>query len=259
MRKKVFCLFLLITCCCLLPIQAFGDDRSFVGNVSITDSESRLFRWLLEETNPESAKMIIDGPIEADGKVRHLYFEAIGPSLEGLRIESFSVEAVFSDFGPIETWTEKGPSGIKEVVMGYFDATMTDSDINGFLRGMTMEDDDGRWSSLSVKFVSGGVSALGYYDVKNPGLRLKVELDGKLILKDRSEIWLDRYVFKVNNDDQSSVVGKALEEVQPIVDMKNFIFPVQLQTLELQGGHMRLATRVLPKSFEGISFSYRNQ
>ena len=259
LRRKGFCLFILIACCCLLPIGAYGEEISFVGKVSVTDPETRLFSWLLKNTQPEEARMIIDAPVGSDGKVRHLYFEAKGPRLDGLRVDFLSVETVFNDFGLLESWTDEGPLEIKDVVVGYFDATMTDSDINGFLRGLTMEDDDGRWSSISVKFVPGGLSALGYYDIKNPSLSLKVELDGKLVLRERSEIWLDRYVFRVNNDDQSSVVEKALRDVQPIVDMKGFLFPVQLQTLELEMGRMRLATRVLPGSFDGISFAYRSR
>ena len=259
LRRKSFCLFILIACSCLLPIGAYGEERSFVGKVSVTDPETRLFSWLLKNTQPEEAKMILDAPVGSDGKVRHLYFEAKGPYLDGLRVESLSVETVFNDFGPLDSWTDEGPLEIKDVVVGYFDATMTDSDINGFLRDLTMEDDGGRWSSISVKFVPGGLSALGYYDLKNPNLSLKVELDGKLVLRERSEIWLDRYVFRVNNDDQSSVVEKALRDVQPIVDMKGFLFPVQLQTLELDTGRMRLATRVLPGSFGGIPFVYRSR
>ncbi|SMG46069.1 Protein of unknown function [Dethiosulfovibrio salsuginis] len=259
MRRKGFCLFLFVAFCCFLPFRAYSQERSFSGRVDVTGPETSLLRWLVEETKPESARMILDGPIGSDGKVRHLYFEAVGPTLEGLRVESLSVETVFADFGPLSTWTDRGPSEIREVVMGYFDSTMTDSDINGFLRGMTMKGDEGDWESISVKFIPGGLSALGYYNLRNPGLKLKVELDGKLVLRDRSEIWLDRYVFKVNNDDQSSVVESALEKVQPIVDMKNFIFPVQLQTLDLQKGRMRLATRVLPKPFDGISLVYRSK
>lgn len=259
MRRKGFCLFLFTAFLCFLPFVAQGQERAFVGEVTVTDVETKLFRWLVNETGPESARMIIDGPIAQDGKVRHLYFEAVGPNLEDLRVESLKVETVFNDFGPTSTWTDKGPSGIKEILTGYFDSTMTDSDINGFLRGLTMKGDDGDWESISVRFVPGGLSALGYYNVKNPGLRLKVELEGSLVLRERSEIWLDRYVFRVNNDDQSSVVEKALRKVQPILDMKNFIFPVQLQVLDLQKGKMRLATRVLPKPFEGVSLVYRSK
>nr|WP_321502605.1 hypothetical protein [uncultured Dethiosulfovibrio sp.] len=259
MRRKGFYLFLFVAFSCFFPFRAYTQERLFSGSVDVTGPETSLLRWLVDVTGPESARMILDGPIGADGKIRHLYFEAVGPTLEGLRVESLSVETVFTDFGPLSTWTDRGPSEIREVVMGYFDSTMTDSDINGFLKGMTMKGDEGDWESISVKFIPGGLSALGYYNLRNPGLKLKVELDGRLVLRDRSEIWLDRYIFKVNNDDQSSVVESALEKVQPIVDMKNFIFPVQLQTLDLQKGRMRLATRVLPKPFDGISLVYRSK
>lgn len=236
---------------------AYGENRSFVGEVAGSDPEARLFRWLMEELKPEKARMIIDGPVGEDGKVRHLYMEAQGPSLDGLRVASVTLEAMFSDFGPVAEWNEKGPSGLREVVMGYFDAVMTDSDINGFLRGMIVEDDDGRWESLSVRFLPKGLSVSGYYCVKDPmDLKIKVDLDGALSLRDNAEIWIDNYSFRVNNDDQSSVVENALREVQPIVDMKDFIFPVQLKVLELKDGKMRLATRVSPKTFDGIALDF---
>ncbi|MCF4114413.1 MULTISPECIES: hypothetical protein [Dethiosulfovibrio] len=248
----------LLTAVLLLSATAHADTRPFVGDIEGSAPEVRLFRWLVDRVSPESALMVLDGPIEKDGKVRHLYFEAIGPSLDGFKVASVKVETVFNDFGPLESWGDGGPADVDEIVMGYFDAVITDSDVNDFLKGLVVEDDSGRWEGLSVEFSPSGISAKGYYRVEDPvSLRVKVDLQGELTLKEGREIWIDRYMFKINNDDQSSVVEKALKDVQPIVDMEDFVFPVHLKTLDLRKGRMRLATRVIPAPFDGISLSYK--
>ncbi|MCF4151390.1 DUF2993 domain-containing protein [Dethiosulfovibrio sp. F2B] len=237
---------------------AYAEIRSFVGGIEGNDPEVRLFRWLVDRVAPESALMVLDGPVDKDGKVRHLYFEAVGPSLDGFKVASIKVETVFNDFGPLELWGDGGPADVDEIVMGYFDAVITDSDVNDFLKGLVVEDGSGRWEELSVMFSPSGISAKGYYRVEDPvSVRIKVDLQGELTLKEGREIWIDRYVFKINNDDQSSLVEKALRDAQPIVDMEDFVFPVHLKSLDLKKGRMRLATRVLPAPFDGISLSYK--
>ncbi len=243
-----------------LAVVAWGSEQAFVGEVPASDRETQLFRWLVRTTSPEKARMILDDRVPDDGKIRHMYFEAVGPSIEGLRFSSLSLEAAFSDFGPVDEWNDDGPRALSSVLRGYLDASMSDSDLNQFLRGLVVEDDDGRWDSMSVQFLPKGLSARGYYHVSRPvSLRVKVELDGQLDLREGTEIWLDRYQFRINNDDQSSVVAKALQKAQPIVNMKDFVFPVHLNTLELQKGWMHLVTRTAPQPFDGLVYSYRSK
>ncbi len=259
MQKRLV-VFLCIIISALSAVAAWGSEQTFVGNVTESDRETRLFRWLVTTTSPEKARMILDDKIPDDGKVRHLYFEALGLSLKGLRFSSLFLEAAFSDFGPVDEWNDDGPKELRSVLRGYLDVSMSDSDLNQFLKGLVVEDDDGRWESMSVRFFPKGLAARGYYHVRRPvNLRMKVELDGQLDLREGAEIWLDRYQFRINNDDQSSVVAEALRKAQPIVDMKDFIFPVHMSTLELQKGWMHLVTRTAPKPFDGLVYSYESK
>lgn len=261
MKKRyylVFCAMIMFSLFFVSDISA--KEHSFVGKVTGKSSESRLFSWFVDQVKPESAYMVIDEPVAEDGKVRHLYFEADGPSLDNFRIKSLKVETMFNDFGSVKDWSSEGPKAVKDIVMGYFDATMVDSDINGFLKGMVVEDKNGCWEKLHVGFVEQGLVAGGYYHVKKPvGVRIKVDLNGRLSLRNGSEIWLDKYHFSVNNADQSSFVEESIRDIQPIVDMKSFIFPVHIKKLELKKGMMRAVTRVEPVPFKGISFKYRSR
>ncbi|PIE54570.1 MAG: hypothetical protein CSA35_05190 [Dethiosulfovibrio peptidovorans] len=258
--KKRLVVFMFVVISAVSVVTAWGTERSFVGDVAASDRETRLFRWLVAMMSPEEARMILDEKVPNDGTVRHIYFEAVGPSLEGLRFSSISLEAAFSDFGPVEAWNDDGPKELRSVLRGYLDASISDSDLNQFLKGLVVEDDDGCWESMSVRFLPGGLSASGYYHVHRPvNLRIKVDLDGRLELREGAELWLDRYQFRINNDDQSSIVDKALQKTQPIVNMKDFVFPVHLNTLELQKGWMHLATWTVPKPFDGLAYSYRSK
>jgi hypothetical protein len=92
--------------------------------------------------------------------------------------------------------------------------------------------------------------------VKNPGLTLLAEVKTGLEIRQGKELWLKDVELKINHDEQTDAVRQAIRDIQPVVDIRDFPFPVTLAVLSVDDQKLRISTRTPPKPFEGILLRY---
>ena len=63
--------------------------------------------------------------------------------------------------------------------------------------------------------------------------------------------------MRVNKVDlPKSITEKAISQIQPVIDLNEFIFPLTLDKIEQTEDKVTLASRLDPEPFEGIKYTY---
>jgi hypothetical protein len=47
-----------------------------------------------------------------------------------------------------------------------------------------------------------------------------------------------------------------VEQIQPLLDLRKFVFPLKLHSIEYDETCLSIASRVLPEAFQGILYEY---
>ena len=89
-------------------------------------------------------------------------------------------------------------------------------------------------------------------------LDILIEIDSKLKIVNRRELWLDNPQVRINKMDLPDyITNKALSQIQPLLDLARFPLPLKLHTVTLEKGTALLSTRILPEPMErGITYHY---
>lgn len=250
------------------PSRAFAAEtqavRTFSGAVEETDLSTRLLRNLVESLAPESLELILEGGPDASGAVRRLYFEARGAKQGGIRIESLRLEALFVKFdlggpsgngGSAPGEGNLGDLNVSEAVQGYFEGRVLEKDLNDFLLGATLTGGGAEWRNLRFDLRPGGFSASARFASGVVSARVVVESD--LEIEDRDRLRMRNYRISVNNaETDMAMILEAIEKAQPLLDFRDFPFPVRLRELTVDEDALVLATRVAPTRFEGTTLRY---
>jgi hypothetical protein len=250
------------------PSRAFAAEtqavRTFSGAVEETDLSTRLLRNLVESLAPESLELVLEGGPDASGAVRRLYFEARGAKQGGIRIESLRLEALFVKFdlgGPSGNDASApgegnlGDLNVSEAVQGYFEGRVLEKDLNDFLLGATLTGGGAEWKDLRFDLRPGGFSASARFASGVVSARVVVESD--LEIEDRDRLRMRNYRISVNNaETDMAMILEAIEKAQPLLDFRDFPFPVRLRELTVDEDALVLATRVAPTRFEGTTLRY---
>jgi hypothetical protein len=250
------------------PSRAFAgkpqEVRTFTGTVEATDLPARLLRNLVESLAPESLELVLEGGPDASGAVRRLYFEARGAKQGGLRIDSLRLEALFVKFdlpgpsgdgGSAPGEGNLGDLNVSEAVQGYFEGRVLEKDLNDFLLGATLTGGGAEWKDLCFDLRPGGFSASARFASGVISARVVVESD--LEIEDRDRLRMRNYRISVNNaETDMAMILEAIEKAQPLLDFREFPFPVRLRELAVDEDALVLATRVAPTRFEGTTLRY---
>lgn len=250
------------------PSRAFAAEtqavRTFSGAVEETDLSSRLLRNLVESLAPESLELVLEGGPDASGAVRRLYFEARGAKQGGIRIESLRLEALFVKFdlggpsgngGSAPGEGNLGDLNVSEAVQGYFEGRVLEKDLNDFLLGATLTGGGAEWRDLRFDLRPGGFSASARFASGVVSARVVVE--SELEIEDRDRLRMRNYRISVNNaETDMAMILEAIEKAQPLLDFRDFPFPVRLRELTVDEDALVLATRVAPTRFEGTTLRY---
>ncbi|WP_026368893.1 DUF2993 domain-containing protein [Aminiphilus circumscriptus] len=250
------------------PSRAFAAEtqavRTFSGAVEETDLSTRLLRNLVESLAPESLELVLEGGPDASGAVRRLYFEARGAKQGGIRIESLRLEALFVKFdlggpsgndGSVHGEGNLGDLNVSEAVQGYFEGRVLEKDLNDFLLGATLTGGGAEWRDLRFDLRPGGFSASARFASGVVSARVVVESD--LEIEDRDRLRMRNYRISVNNaETDMAMILEAIEKAQPLLDFRDFPFPVRLRELTVDEDALVLATRVAPTRFEGTTLRY---
>ncbi|HDQ93250.1 MAG TPA: DUF2993 domain-containing protein [Synergistetes bacterium] len=252
MRSSRFMIAVFLTILfAVLPVYAEA-PKEFKGDVKWTTSGERLFAALVERLNPDSMEMSLDEEPKEDGSVRHMYVLVKGARFGAFRLEEMALETRFSKFNPVSEWVDAESIRVEEILSGNFAARVLESDINAALKEQIDED----WQSVRVEIRPEGIFARGYYVVRGSiSLKILVELSTGLEVRSK-KVWLKDYSLFVNNAEKTSIVEQAVRDLQPVVDLDDFVFPLNIDSLDLSGRSVQLTTRTAPKPFEGIRYVY---
>ena len=88
-------------------------------------------------------------------------------------------------------------------------------------------------------------------------LNILIEIFSKFKIVNMQQVWLDDYTLRVNRFDVPEfITDKAVSQIQPLLDLSRFIFPLRLSSIVFEDGSMTIASRVTPMPFEGIEYEY---
>lgn len=243
---------LLLVASFALPCGA-DDAREYKGSVTGDTSGELLFGALVERLNPDSMEMVVDEEPSEDGKIRHMYLKVNGARFGAFRLEEMRLETAFSKFNPVSQWKDAESIAVEDIMSGNFTATVREGDINSALK----EQMDDNWQDVRVEIRPKGLFAKGYYVVGGSvSLKILVELSTKLEVRSK-KIWLKDYTLSVNNAEKTDLVEDAVKDLQPVVDLEDFVFPLSVDRIEMDNKSIKLVTKTLPESFDGIMFKYQ--
>ena len=253
MLRRLIAIVIVVQASCL-PVST----PACAGTVEESRGE-RLMRFFAEEFKPERARMIIENEPNDDGLVREIYLDVEGCDIGGVRIESLILRAIGVTFTPPSEWDET-PLDVVEMLNVNATARITDRDLNENLLQKQFGDDD-EWHNLQMRITPEGVYACGNYHVRVLfTLDILIEIFSKFKIVDMQQVWLDDYTLRVNRVDVPSfITDKAVSQIQPLLDLGKFIFPLRLSSIAFEDGSMTIASRVEPEPFEGIEYEYEKE
>lgn len=253
-RKMYFFLFFLCLALFML-LQA---------NTASAEAEhsrgEQLLHYFVEEFKPEILHMILENEPNDEGLIRELYLDVTGCDIGGVRIDSLKLRAVGVTLTPPSQWEQDGRIDAKEVLNVHAFAAITEKDLNENLLQKQFGDDD-EWHNLQVRMTPDGIYARGNYHARVLfTLNILIEIFSKFKIVDMQQVWLDDYTLRVNRVDVPDfITDKAVSQIQPLLDLSKFIFPLRLSSITFNEGSMTIASRVLPEPFEGIVYTYEKK
>ncbi len=233
-----------------------GQVRTFVGTVGDGDLAARLLRGLVESLEPERLELVLEGGPDASGAVRRLYCEARGVRQGGVRVDRIRLEALFVKLAFLDAVSGNlGDIDVTEAVQGYFEGQVTEKDLNDFLLGATLSGGDAQWRDLRLDLRPGGFSASARF--ASGAVSALVEIDSRLEIEGRDRLVMADYQVSVNNSETDmALVMEAIKKAQPLLDFREFPFPVRLRQLAMDDDSLTLATSTAPTRFDGVTLRY---
>jgi len=252
MRTKI-CAFLLVVSL-FISATAFAEQptREFKGNFEPANNGERLLSLLVSLTNPEAMELRMDGEPDNAGNVRNISIFIHGASIGGFRMDKIAIESSFLELNPPSEWRmgERNSLKVGNVLRSNVELIALEKDINAALTSFA----GGDWSRISIDLKQGRIDARGNY--RSGGLNILAEVTTKLEIRQGKQIWLKDTAIKINHDDQTDVIRKELQKIQPVVDIGQFPFPVSLAVLDVDEHKIVFSTRTLPKPVKGIFYRY---
>ena len=251
MKRRFVYFTVLVAAFVLLPI---------CGNVALAGDSSSggsaLLKHFVKEFTPEKMTMIIDEEPDAAGYVREIYMDIVGCDIGGVRMDSLKVKAFGVQMNPAREWDEKGLD-VKEILNVHAFARILEKDLNDNLLAKEFGDDD-HWNNLQVDMRPEGIYARGNYLVTMLfRLNILIEIFSRFKIVDLQQVWLDDYTLRVNRVDVPQfITDQAVEKIQPLLDLRKFVFPLKLHAIHYDEDSLTITSRVLPEPFEGLVYEY---
>ena len=250
-------MFLLFMNLCAVP--ASGANFDFIGKIEAQDSISRLLAYYVDEFSPEEFLLSIDKYPDDSGRIRDLYMDLTGVPIGGVRVDKLVFRMNDAQFNSPSEWAS-GNIACSEVLQIYAYCLLKEDDVNRHLVGETFGGGD-HWSNISMMISPSGLYAQGTYSARVlfVNLNIRIEVESGLRIVNNSTLWLDDYKVRVNRlDVPDYITRRAIEQIQPLLDLRRFPLPLRLHTVNLENGRAALSTRVLPTPVEGgITYRYR--
>lgn len=203
---------------------------------------------MVREFSPDCLVFTSAEPIGDDGFTSHLHLAVEGGKIDKLRIDEISVEAFNVRFNPPEMWQEKlRLEAVDEVRLA---ARITEKDINAALLGTELDE---HWKNVHIDLRPKEIVAIGVYQQSFIfKFRFLLKLAGELEIVDGNKVYLTNYRFYANGFRISQeTTDKIVEEIQPILDLTNFVFPAKLKEIRLSEEELLLYSDPPPSEISG--------
>lgn len=252
---RILLLSLFLGLLCSLPAYAQPEYEYGPGFEPETRG-GRLLKEFVDQMQPEKIEMILDEEPDDSGRVRTIYMDLTGPLIGGVRIEKLTLDAYDVYFTPPEEWNGKEIE-ITDILLVHAKTSINENDINNTLAQKAFGEDE-HWHDLSLDFRPEGIYAKGNYLAKFLiKLDILIEITGRFKIVHKQQIWLDDYVLKVNRVSvPEAVTERAIEKIQPVIDLSRFIFPLELHSVTQDNERIYMESRMLPEAFDGITYHY---
>lgn len=244
--KKFLCLLALVV---LLPMPAQG----------ATDRGQQLFNIFLKRLSPETARFQLVEPPREDGFISWAYLECKNANIRGMNVQSLKMDCFDAQVTPPAEWDNMEHPRVSKMLSCHAEGTFTEQDVNDFLRTRVFGHDK-EWEKVQVRITDDRIHASAYYNADLKIFKIKVRLDLSCRIVGRgTALWLEDIVLRVNNQQISTLlVERALDKLQPFIDMKKYNLPLYLSKIEFTDGICRVRSRIRPKpiSSEGVQWNW---
>ena len=249
-----------LACLCFPPTAGQAADFEFTGKIDARDVTSQLLAHYAERFTPEDLYLLVDEPPDETGRFRDIYMDLTGVMIGGVRVDKLTFRMLDASFNAPSKW-EAGNVECRDALQIYARCILREDDVNRRLATATFGGD--HWQNISMKISPAGFHARGNYiaEVLFFSLNILIEVESDLKIVDNRELWLDHYKFRVNRlDVPDYITRKAIDQIQPLLDLGRFPLPLKLHNVEFQQGQVVLSTRILPEPApSGISYHYRKE
>ena len=245
--------------CLVSIILIFFSNPLWGGQAEIMTPSQRLQHHFIKELDPEKMTIIFDEEPDESGYIRDKYMNLEGAIIGGVRIDNLSLRAMGVQLTPMRDWGEKGPEA--DYIMNILAKGIIDEDdINRNLIQKEFGNDD-HWHNIQLDIHPEGIYAKGYYLVRLLfKLDILIEIESRLKIVDFQQIWLDNYKVRVNRVDVPEfITEKAVSQIQPLLDLSKFVFPLKLTSISYSDTSITLSSAKEPEPFEGVVYKYEKE
>lgn len=255
-RKTLWGVLVVFLLCLMLLPAAEGGCSDSGAKSGEEDRGAQLLQYFLKELTPEKITMILADQPDEEGHIREIYLDLKGCVIGGVRIDTLRMDAVGVKFNPPGEWDTKEIEPL-EVLNAHAFARLTEDDLNENLLQKQFGDDDS-WRNLQMNVHPEGIYARGNYIAQFIfRLDILIEIFSKFKIVDMQQIWLDDYSVRVNRlDVPKFITDKAVEEIQPLLDLGKFVFPLKLHSIAYDEEAITISSRVLPEPFAGLVYRW---
>jgi len=253
----VLCVFVLL----IVNLSAFpasGADFKFIGRIDAQDPVSHLLAFYVGEFTPEELFLSIDEQPDDSGGIRDLYMSLTGVLVNGVRLDRLVFRMKGAQFNSPSEWPY-GNVVCENALQIYAYGILKEDDVNRHLETMTFGRDD-HWADISIRITPSGLRARGTYSARILFVTLNIllEVDSGLKIVENRALWLDDYKIRVNRlDIPGYITRKAVEQIQPLLDLGRFPLPLKLHSVKFENGQAVLSTRIPPVPLQnGITYHY---
>lgn len=237
---------------------SWAADFEFRGKIEPVDATSHLLAYYVNRFAPEELKLTVVGQPDATGRFHDLFMDLTGVRIEDVRVDKLTFRMNDVQFNAPENWTS-GDVECRNALQIYAACRILEEDINKGLEAQTFGKDD-HWKNIALAITPSGLKGKGTYLAKVlfVTLDILIEIDSKLKIVNRRELWLDDPQVRINKMDLPDyITKKALAQIQPLLDLARFPLPLKLHTVALEEGRALLSTRIGPQPIDqGTTYHY---
>lgn len=227
----------------------------FFSNPAWAQGPDPVADWIKKGFNPESALIITAPQKDPNGPIPRLYIQMTGARVSGMRIERIELSALNVSLAPPRK--EKDHPRLESVDACDLTLTIDEKDANAFAAGRTFCDDKIDKAAVHFDNDSLDLTVSFHPDLKIFHPTWRINLSTAVEFKNKGELWLKPHSLDVNGMTTPRwVVQSLLNQIQPLIDLKNYNLPVAMARPSLKKGRAELRTVQLPKPFKGHERRY---